>query len=497
MAPDSSSDHPPQCPCIAITFTGPKPKNGRRVFDSFLEANKACFWNRDLVAAMDSLIYMGFMRPGTLFISAPSIHLQTIRSAWARRVLKAASGYQIASLGDLGAIQTVQQTHFVPLGDVLCDAIAYLNRNGQAANLSTIRDHIGRTCAQVAAPSLEMLKQTANSLSATGLLYQMGEHFFVSVPAQVSSKENRSIECQTGESIIVIPEKSAPKPKQQEKKRQGILSRLFRRTENKREEQKESAAFSVPSGPQEWVCGTRILPAPSPPKAPPQSSVPTHPPLKMDYLANELQRHLETNYLKMNRIETATIDRRRKVQNRRAERRQKAPSSSQSSSECLNYGPIDPPECLPRNAELVDDLARRRRRNPQKRESQFRASTPIINSDSAYSPSPVTTENEEIQNRFNKRWSDEGCPLPTSGGSDGDVTHTYVNLRRISLGAQIGQKAPIVRADEMEFDDERGTQSDPHESTQFEEFTMTTIAPPSPIPQLPPPRRYINLISNL
>lgn len=99
----------------------------------------------------------------------------------------------------------------------------------------------------------------------------------------------------------------------------------------------------------------------------------------------------------------------------------------------------------------------------------------------------------------NFRWSDEGCQLRSSGGSEGDVTHTYVNLRRMSLGAQIGQqkKAPLARDEtEINRDDDANEQIDPHESTQFEEFTLTTIAP-SPIPQPPPPRRYINLISNL
>ncbi|CAJ0576956.1 unnamed protein product, partial [Mesorhabditis spiculigera] len=270
MAPDAQQPGP----CIAITFLGPQPKNGRRVFESFLEANKSCFWNRDLVAAMDSMIYMGFMRPGTLFVSAPASRLDTIRSAWARRVLKPALGYQIQSLGDLGAIQTIQQTQFVPLGDVLCDAIAHLNRNGQAATLVTIRDHISQNCAQVASPTLEMLRQTTASLATTGLVYQMGEHFFVSVPAQLlADQENQSPQRQAAVAQKVEPKQT----KTQDRRGFGILAKLFRRAENKREEQKpQPAAFSVPPVPQAWTCGTRMIPEPCP--AMPKTVMPAQPP---------------------------------------------------------------------------------------------------------------------------------------------------------------------------------------------------------------------------
>ncbi|VDM74183.1 unnamed protein product [Strongylus vulgaris] len=85
--------------CLAITFDGPKIKNGRRLFESFVQANKYSFWNRELVQAAESLIFMGFMKPCTLFVSAPVTHLQALRTAWARRVLKPAEGYQITSLG--------------------------------------------------------------------------------------------------------------------------------------------------------------------------------------------------------------------------------------------------------------------------------------------------------------------------------------------------------------------------------------------------------------
>ncbi|KAE9414815.1 hypothetical protein Angca_004551, partial [Angiostrongylus cantonensis] len=85
--------------CLAITFSGPKTRNGRRLFENFVQANKFSFWNRELVLAVESLIFMGFMRPCTIFVSGSVTHLQSLRTAWARRVLKPAEGYLISSLG--------------------------------------------------------------------------------------------------------------------------------------------------------------------------------------------------------------------------------------------------------------------------------------------------------------------------------------------------------------------------------------------------------------
>ena len=39
--------------------------------------------------------------------------------------------------------------HFVPLGDVICDAIAQLNRMGMPASLTSIRTHVIENCSQV------------------------------------------------------------------------------------------------------------------------------------------------------------------------------------------------------------------------------------------------------------------------------------------------------------------------------------------------------------
>ena len=67
---------------------------------------------RELVHAADSLIFMGFMKPCTVFVSAPTIHLQALRTAWARRVLKPADGYLITSLGEFLASLSYNASFF-------------------------------------------------------------------------------------------------------------------------------------------------------------------------------------------------------------------------------------------------------------------------------------------------------------------------------------------------------------------------------------------------
>ncbi|EYC09038.1 hypothetical protein Y032_0062g3317 [Ancylostoma ceylanicum] len=347
--------------CLAITFDGPKTKNGRRLFESFVQANKYSFWNRDLVQAVDSLVFMGFMRPCTMFVSGPVTHLQALRTAWARRVLKPAEGYLITSLGEMGAIQTVEQMHFVPLADVLCDAIVSLNRMGKATTIGAVRQHVIRNCPYVAPPSAEMVKQTVANLTATGLVYKMGDHLFVSVPAQTPTHAKVAVECQTGMSII--------EPAPERKERLGFIARIFSRKPQQQTAPQPLQFSAKLAG--EWN---------RKPLAP----------MTCRY-SNPRERHVEKReprrHTKCERIQIS------------------------SSSECLNYGPIDPPECLPGKVEVIEEIRSRRKRRTKRKE--LRTSTPV-GSDSAYSPSPVTDSNEE--------------PGSLSEPEQTKENHTYMNV---------------------------------------------------------------------
>ncbi|KAJ1352231.1 hypothetical protein KIN20_008441 [Parelaphostrongylus tenuis] len=360
--------------CLAITFNGPKTRNGRRLFENFVRANKYSFWNRELVLAVDSLIFMGFMRPCTIFVSGSVTHLQSLRTAWARRVLKPAEGYLISSLGEMGAIQTVEQMHFVPLADVLCDAIVSLTRLGRGTTLPAVRQYVIRNCPYVAPPSMEMVKQTVANLTATGLVYKMGDHLFVSVPAQTTEKTKVTVECQTGESII------APPPAESEKKdhRLGFLARIFAKKQ-------PTHATTGATG----ATAARATALPTDWERKPWA------PTTCKYSNQKTRRVVEQ------------LEPRR--QHPKCERIQIS-----SSSECLNYGPIDPPECLPGKVEVIEDLRSCQKRRTKCRE--MRTSTPVGDeSDSAYSPSPPVTDSTEEPGS----WSEPEVSK---------TNHTYMNI---------------------------------------------------------------------
>ncbi|CAI2351604.1 unnamed protein product [Caenorhabditis sp. 36 PRJEB53466] len=376
---------------LAVVLDGPRQKNGRQVFDSFVDQNRQMFWNRELTAACDGLVYMGFLRPGTLFISGASHHLAVLKDAWARRILKPAIGYAITSLGDLGAIQQVEQMHFVPLGDVICDAVAQLNRRGNAASEQAIRQYVIRHCPHVAPPRIDMVRQTITSLLATGFVYRMGEHFFVSVPTKSPpplKPKAHTVECQTGVSILQKDSSSSDDnhpggPKKNN--RRSIFARLFSRG------LKPSA---MPSASPVVVGGTlKHFSLPSPPP------VPAALPVKNKFPTYHHDLNVECHKKRSGDQQ----------QNRRRRRRDIRRSTS---SDCFKYYPVDMPDALP--PKYTEEAVKKPTRRRARMASPLRCSTPN-GSDSAYSISPPHTEDSN---------EDAGSI------SDSEVNHTYINVNK-------------------------------------------------------------------
>ncbi|MFH4973919.1 hypothetical protein AB6A40_000628 [Gnathostoma spinigerum] len=417
--------------CLAIVFqtSSLKTKSGHKIFESFVEENRSCFWNLELVEAVLNLEYVGFMRPGTLFVSSSSHHhLNALRSAWARRILKPARGFIIVSFGDIGGIeiQEVEQLHFVPLADIVCDAVARLNRIGRPATLDSLRSEIGTTCSTVSMPSGEMIRQTISSLKHTGLLYSMGDHLFLSLPASapyhtLKPQLKCTVECQTGKSIIDgnDPTDDHLPSEVTSKNKKGIFARLFNRksspakTSVKRSRPK---TFSAQFPPPEWICNPNLLTKEINP-----------------YQTDKLQTKRYCTFAE-NLCDEVEVRRSSRVRrHRRGERH------LSSSSECLNYGPIDPPECLPEfaDAEVVEDLTHRRKRLSKRRDERFaithhrqqpaRTSTPVgKGSDSAYSVSPIITETSVVSKDKYSSWS--GSELPNADCVGSSAEHTYINI---------------------------------------------------------------------
>ena len=66
---------------------------------NFQEANGYCYWNSALLEAVTSLQFVGHVTPSTVLVTAEESALETVRSAWARNVLRAPSSYTIALVG--------------------------------------------------------------------------------------------------------------------------------------------------------------------------------------------------------------------------------------------------------------------------------------------------------------------------------------------------------------------------------------------------------------
>ncbi|KAK6031581.1 hypothetical protein OSTOST_02269 [Ostertagia ostertagi] len=291
---------------------------------------------------------MGFMRPSTLFVSGAIVHLQALRTAWARRVLKPAEGYSIASLESL-------------------------KRAGQATTMPPFVSMSSQLRRRP--PSMDMVKQTVTNLIATGLVYKMGDHLFVSVPAQVEPKAKVAVECQTGMSIIAHEEP-------EKKDRFGFITRIFSKKPHLATTAKATAnqalAFSskfVPNWDQKLLAPTSC-------------------------------RYQTTQRRTQHVIE--------KVEHRRHPKCERIQITS--SSECLDYGPIDPPECLPGKVEVIEDMRSRRKRRIKRKE--IRTSTPVEASDSAYSVSPVQTDSNEERGSWSEPDDNKNLGLLKKRGSD-------------------------------------------------------------------------------
>ena len=107
--------------CVAIVFSpidnGIKPvetenkTNGERawnekhlfcpkdVLEDFKLRNRNCYWNPALVDSVSSLEYVGFLEPYTVLVKGDDIHLENIRTAWGRRVLKDPVDFHIERIG--------------------------------------------------------------------------------------------------------------------------------------------------------------------------------------------------------------------------------------------------------------------------------------------------------------------------------------------------------------------------------------------------------------
>ncbi|VDN02979.1 unnamed protein product [Thelazia callipaeda] len=220
-------------PCFGIIFekvTNNK-VTGHKLFQSFIKENKACFWNMKLGEAINSMKYVGYIKPSTLFItSLNENHMQTLRDAWVQQILRSAKGYRIKTFGDVESIgiHKIDQIHLVPLLDIVCDVVAKMNQSGRPAVLQTLQNEIGKEYPEIKTPSMRTLRQAIQTLlKQKTLKYDLKQLriCFPSTPPYRSKKitiTKCTVECQTGQSVA-----NGYTPSNHFKTKKNLLARLF------------------------------------------------------------------------------------------------------------------------------------------------------------------------------------------------------------------------------------------------------------------------------
>ncbi|CAG9534209.1 unnamed protein product [Cercopithifilaria johnstoni] len=224
-------------PCLGIIFqrVADKKVTGHKLFQSFIEENKVCFWNSNLVEAINSTKYIGYIKPSTLFITSISEqHMQTLRDAWIRRILKPAKGYRIETLGDVENIgmHKIDQMHLVPLLDIICDVIFKMNRSGRPAVLDALLNEIRKEYPKIEPPSPKTFRQAIQTLLKQKILKHDLEQLYICFPPTapyhtIKIPSKCTVECQTGQSVM-----NGCAPSNSLKIKKGLLTRLFMKKDN-------------------------------------------------------------------------------------------------------------------------------------------------------------------------------------------------------------------------------------------------------------------------
>ncbi|KAL5018696.1 hypothetical protein ScPMuIL_004418 [Solemya velum] len=158
--------------------------DGKGIFEDFKLRNRTCYWNPALVESIKSLEYVGFVEPFTILVTGKDIHLENLRTAWGRRVLKEPENFLIERIGDINGIemQVIPQTQFIPLPEALCLIIMDLNTHQVVATLDTIREKLHQYYKEMQAPSDQLIYDTLGNLIRERKVFHTGFGYFVVTP---------------------------------------------------------------------------------------------------------------------------------------------------------------------------------------------------------------------------------------------------------------------------------------------------------------------------
>ncbi|XP_050422129.1 storkhead-box protein 1 [Adelges cooleyi] len=158
--------------------------NGYLIFQSFLESNLKCVWNRSLVEAMQVAKYEGYVSPGVLLLTSDPCSMEVIRGAWCRNVLRPPNGYVVTKVGDVEdcVVEDLNQGQFTPLSEALCLVILELTSANQNATIDTIRSALRMFFSNIQPPSEQIIYDAMVSLMTDNKVYQTSKGYFVVTP---------------------------------------------------------------------------------------------------------------------------------------------------------------------------------------------------------------------------------------------------------------------------------------------------------------------------
>uniref|UniRef100_UPI00358E8660 uncharacterized protein isoform X2 n=1 Tax=Myxine glutinosa TaxID=7769 RepID=UPI00358E8660 len=158
--------------------------SGYQLFADFKAANASRFWDARVSAGVRAARLAGWLHGGALLVRGERAQLDALRDAWGRRALRPPSGFTIRHVGDVRPILMVPaaQSHFIPLGDVLCAAIAQLAGRQQPVTQERLLQYLDQAFPGVPTPNQEVLHSTLGSLIKERKIYHTGEGYFIVTP---------------------------------------------------------------------------------------------------------------------------------------------------------------------------------------------------------------------------------------------------------------------------------------------------------------------------
>lgn len=158
--------------------------NGYLIFQSFLESNLKCVWNRSLVEAMQVVKYEGYVSPGVLLLTGDPCSMEVIRGAWCRNVLRPPNSYVITKIGDVEdcVVEDLNQGQFTPLSEALCLVILELTSANQNATIDTVRSALKIFFSNIQPPSEHIIYDAMVNLMSDNKIYQTSRGYFVVTP---------------------------------------------------------------------------------------------------------------------------------------------------------------------------------------------------------------------------------------------------------------------------------------------------------------------------